>query len=100
MGLLEFIFGNKKRQVAEYLKKEAVILDVRTKAEWDKGHVDHAKHIPLDELHLRVEEVKALKKPIVTCCRSGVRSAKATNFLRLQHVDAINGGGWSGLQKI
>ncbi|MBV7269301.1 rhodanese-like domain-containing protein [Winogradskyella luteola] len=94
MGFLDFIFGAKKRQVETYLKNEAVILDVRTQREWDAGHIENSVHIPLDELRNRVEEVKQLNKPIIACCESGVRSAKAAKFLNLNNVDAINGGGW------
>jgi len=94
MGFLEFIFGAKKRQVEDYLKNGAIVLDVRTQREWDKGHVENAVHIPLNELHNRINEVKNLNKPVIACCESGVRSAKAAKFLNLNNVKAINGGGW------
>ncbi|WP_111309036.1 rhodanese-like domain-containing protein [Confluentibacter sediminis] len=98
MGFLDFIFGNKKRQIESYLKNGAVILDVRTKNEWNNGHIEHAIHIPLDELNKRVSEVKKLNKPIITCCQSGMRSAKAAQFLALNNIDATNGGGWVSLK--
>lgn len=94
MGLLSFIFGAKKRQVEDYLKNGAVILDVRTHREWDLGHIEHSVHIPLDALQNRVDEVKALNKPVIVCCESGVRSAKAAKFLNLHNIEATNGGGW------
>ncbi|GAA4892979.1 hypothetical protein GCM10023311_16780 [Flaviramulus aquimarinus] len=97
MGFLEFIFGAKKRQVENYLKKGALILDVRTQKEWDNGHIEHAIHIPLNELNNRVDEVKKLNKPFIVCCESGVRSAKAAKFLNLNNIDATNGGGWVSL---
>ncbi|APX99415.1 rhodanese-like domain-containing protein [Lacinutrix venerupis] len=99
MGFLDFIFGAKKRQVETYLNNGAVILDVRTQREWNKGHIENAVHIPIDELNNRVDEVKALNKPVITCCESGVRSAKAAKFLNLNNISAINGGGWIGLKK-
>lgn len=99
MGFLDFIFGAKKRQVETYLNNDAVILDVRSQREWDKGHIENAVHIPIDELNNRVDEVKALNKPIIACCESGVRSAKAAKFLNLNNISAINGGGWIGLKK-
>ena len=94
MGFLDFIFSTKKRQVAHYLKNGAVILDVRTQREWDKGHIENSKHIPLDQLHQKVEALKQLNKPFVVCCESGVRSAKAAKFLNLNNIEATNGGGW------
>ena len=99
MGFLDFIFGAKKRQVETYLNNGAVILDVRSQREWDKGHIENAVHIPIDELNNRVDEVKALNKPVIACCESGVRSAKAAKFLNLNNISDINGGGWIGLKK-
>lgn len=98
MGFFDFIFGTKKRKVEDYLKNGAQILDVRSKGEWNSGHIKTAKNIPLNELNNRVDEVKKLNKPIVVCCASGIRSAKAAKFLNLHNIDATNGGGWIGLK--
>ena len=98
MGLFDFIFGSKKREVQQLLDKGAIILDVRTQKEWDKGHISNAKHIPLDDLQNHVEELKKLNKPVITCCASGVRSAKAAEFLTLHNILSTNGGGWLGLK--
>ncbi|WP_460219883.1 rhodanese-like domain-containing protein [Psychroserpens sp. MEBiC05023] len=99
MGFLSFIFGAKKRQVHYYLEKNAVILDVRTQREWDRGHIDNSIHIPLNELRNRISEVKNLAKPIIVCCESGIRSAKAAKFLNLNNINAINGGGWVNIER-
>lgn len=99
MGFFDFIFGTKKRKVEDYLENGALILDVRSPREWDAGHIENSKHIPLNELNDRVDEVKALNKAIVVCCASGVRSAKAATFLNLNNIDATNGGGWVLLKK-
>ncbi|WP_339754993.1 rhodanese-like domain-containing protein [uncultured Winogradskyella sp.] len=98
MGFLDFIFGAKKRQIKDYVNNGAIILDVRTQREWDSGHIDNSVHIPLNELNNRVDEVKKINKPIVACCASGIRSAKATKFLNLKNIDTINGGGWVNLK--
>jgi len=98
MGFLDFIFGAKKRHVDAYLSKGAVILDVRTQREWDKGHIEDSIHIPLNDLNTRVDEVKRLNKPVIACCESGVRSAKAAKYLNLNGIDATNGGGWLSLK--
>ncbi len=55
MGFLDFIFGAKKRQVEDYIKSGAVILDVRTQREWAAGHIENAVHIPLNELNNRFD---------------------------------------------
>ena len=99
MGFLDFIFGTKKRQVQDFLDNGAVVLDVRTQREWDTGHIENSKHIPLDDLHNHVNELKQMNKPFVVCCESGIRSAKAAKFLSLNNIEATNGGGWVSLSK-
>ncbi len=100
MGLLDFIFRKRATKVKRFLKNNAVIIDVRTPNEFKKGSVTNAKNIPLQELHQRVDEIKALQKPVIVCCASGIRSEKAAKFLNLNNIDAINGGGWKYLQQL
>lgn len=100
MGFLEFIFGGRKRQVEKFINEGAIILDVRTKREWDQGHIKNSIHIPLDQLRERLPEIKRLNKPVITICESGVRSSKAAKFLNLNQVTATNGGGWKSLNRI
>jgi len=100
MGFLDFLFGAKKRQVENFIKKGAIILDVRTQREYDNGAIEGAKHIPLQELHRHVEELRALKKPFIVYCQSGIRSAKAAKYLNLNNIEATNGGGWLKLSKL
>ena len=44
----------------------------------------------------RIDEFKAMKKPLVLCCLSGGRSGQAVEFLAANGVEDIyNGGGWN-----
>ena len=99
MGFLDFLFGSKKREVARFLENGAIILDVRTQREYDINHIEGSKHIPLNDLHQHVDELKSLNKSFVVCCLSGVRSSKAAKFLNLNNIQATNGGGWLNLSK-
>lgn len=58
----------------------AVLLDVREDFEWAEGHAPDAVHIPLRQLHARVEEIPA-HRPVLVICRSGRRSAEAAGQL-------------------
>lgn len=87
---------NQDSETPEYIAKGAIILDVRTKEEWDEGHDERAVFLPLQELQSRVEELDK-SKPIVAVCRSGVRSGEAAKFLRSLGFDAINGGPWNSI---
>lgn len=91
-------FGNKTNEVKEYLSKGAVILDVRTPEEFSEGHINNSKNIALQILNNKISEIKKWNKPIIACCRSGMRSAQATSLLRQNGIDCINGGGWNSLQ--
>lgn len=98
MGLFDFLFRNKKNELTDFKKRGAIILDVRTKKEYDAGAIVGSRNIPLQELGSRIYEVKSLDKPIITCCLSGGRSASAAKILNDQGVKAINGGGWKLLK--
>jgi rhodanese-related sulfurtransferase len=60
----------------------ALLLDVRTQAEFREGHVPHALNIPVQELPHRLSEVGPTKRPVVVYCRSGGRSAQAAALLK------------------
>ena len=60
--------------------KGYIILDVRTPDEFKKGHIEGAVLIPVSELDNRLGELPK-DKPIITYCRTGIRSRKAANVL-------------------
>ena len=86
------------KNIQEYLDKGAIILDVRTEGEYNEGHVDNSLHIVLDELEYEIDQLKALDKPIITCCRSGARSERAKELLEDNGLDVINGGPWENVE--
>jgi len=71
------------------------LLDVRTPAEWDAGHVGGARWISLFQLPERLAEVPA--GPLAVMCGSGYRSSIATSLLeRAGRRDVVNvRGGWA-----
>ena len=74
----------KIEQAAAKIEAGVQLLDVRTKEEWDAGHLKGAKLVTLSEEGF-ADKAKAVldpKKPVVVYCRSGGRSAKATKLLR------------------
>ena len=75
--------------------KDATIVDVREPSEYEQGMVEGSINIPLGDVPNRIEEFKAMKKPLVLCCRSGARSGQAVQFLEANGVvDLFNGGPW------
>ena len=79
------------------LKQEAIIIDVRTVEEFDEGHLEGSKNIPLHTLPAHLPELKESSIPVIACCRSGARSHQASAYLRSQGVVAVNAGPWDFL---
>jgi rhodanese-related sulfurtransferase len=81
----------------DLLANGAQIIDVRTKGEFQSGHIKGAVNIPLDSLKNNLSKLKK-DKPVITCCASGMRSASAKGLLKANgFVDVYNGGAWVSL---
>jgi rhodanese-related sulfurtransferase len=76
-------------EAARMVAEGAHLLDVREPAEWDAGHAPGALWIPLGDLGARLDEVPA-DGTVAVICRSGGRSAAATEALRSTGIDAVN----------
>jgi rhodanese-related sulfurtransferase len=77
-------------------REDAQVLDVREQAEWAKGHINGARHIPSGEIGHRLGELERFKaRPVIVVCASGQRSASASATLRkagFEKVFALDGG--------
>lgn len=91
------LFGGKSVNYQELVKNGAQIIDVRTPAEFAGGHIKNSKNIPLQQLQSQMKKID-LKKTVITCCASGMRSASAKAILKQNGYEVYNGGGWSSLQ--
>jgi phage shock protein E len=100
MGILSSLFKRNSNEptLSDLILQGAVILDVRTKGEYQQGHIKGSVNIPLDQLPNQLNKLKT-DKPVVTCCASGMRSAAAKNLLRSKGFVVANGGGWAGLNQ-
>nr|WP_302598838.1 rhodanese-like domain-containing protein [uncultured Cellulosilyticum sp.] len=69
--------------------KEIILIDIRSRAEYEEGHIPGCIHIPLPELEMRIEEVAPdFDQPIYYYCRSGVRTLTAGAIL--EHMGYTN----------
>ncbi len=59
----------------------ALLLDVRTPAEYQAGHVGGAVNIPVQDLERRIDEITPKDRPVVLYCQSGNRSGRAARML-------------------
>ena len=70
-------------------REHTVLLDVREADEWEAGHAARAQWIPLGELESARFRLP-MNRSIVCVCRSGVRSARATESLIAWGFTAAN----------
>ena len=97
-SFIKRLFSTGNAGLSEALQQGAVILDVRTKAEFLQGHIAGSKNIPLNEIKLKADIIRQWNKPVVTVCRSGSRSAMAKTILKSAGIEVYNGGAWNALQ--
>ncbi len=80
--------------------ESALILDVRSAAEYKKGHIRNSKNIPLANLAAKLPELEKYKtRPVLAYCNAGNMSGKACRLLQksgFSDVHNISGGvhGW------
>lgn len=85
-----------RQSAQEAVARGALLLDVRTPAEFADGHIPGAVNIPVQELAQRAGELPDRDRQIVVYCRSGRRSADAARWLEQRgHGRVIDLGGMS-----
>ncbi|MGE2690530.1 MBL fold metallo-hydrolase [Mycolicibacterium pulveris] len=79
----------KVSELDELLAQDAVtLIDIRNPGELDTGTIPDARHIPLAQLRVRIDEVPN-DKPIVVHCAGGWRSSVAASLLRANGFDQV-----------
>lgn len=83
--LINYININNK-QLEELIKAEdTIILDIRTKEEYEEKHIQNSINIQLQDLLYEVDDIIDYKnKNVVVYCRSGHRSITACKILSLE----------------
>jgi len=76
--------------------ENALVVDVRDKAEFDQGHIVDAINIPFASIETRADELNKHKdRPIVIACKMGQHSGAAGTALRkkgFENVSRLRGG--------
>jgi rhodanese-related sulfurtransferase len=97
MSLLKKLFGGTSVDFKTLVKEGAMIIDVRSPAEFNGGHVKGAVNIPLHAIQSSFNKIPK-NKVIITCCASGMRSGSAKSLLKAAGYNVHNGGGWMSLK--
>ncbi|MDR2465107.1 MAG: FAD-dependent oxidoreductase [Streptococcaceae bacterium] len=78
------------------------LIDVRNPNEFQDGHIEGAKNIPLGELRKNLERIDSTR-PVVVYCNTGVSANAAQNILKksgFEEVYNLNGGFKSYIQSV
>lgn len=70
------------------LERGAQVIDVRTPAEFQRGHIPGARNIPIDDLRTRIDDLD--EAPIVVTCQVGQRGHTAARILAQRGRDVRN----------
>ena len=73
-------------EAVRLMNQGALLLDVRSQAEFDGGHILDARHVPQEQVAAQAADaLKRFKdKVVITCCESGMRSQAAARVLQAQ----------------
>ena len=101
---LTFSFGGVAPQAAVHLinRDGAVTIDVRTKSDFESGHIINSIHIPAAELSQAAAQLKKYKdKPLVVYCGAGTLAGRAVKDLKglgFDNAHPLKGGlsAWRG----
>jgi len=75
-----------------------LVVDVRTKFEWDRGHYKGAKHIPVTKMNPSKFQGLSKKTGILVYCNTGQRARSAADTIKgygFENVFYIEGGYWT-----
>ena len=89
-------------QAWSMIENGALLVDVRTKKEFEEGHIKGAINVPYDETNNLITAIGFDKsRPVVVYCRSGNRSGKAkTELDKRGYTHVFNGMGYAALREV
>jgi rhodanese-related sulfurtransferase len=67
----------------------AQVIDVREQHEWDAGHIEGVRHVPLGSLQGEAQTIDR-EQPVIFQCRTGGRSTMAAQAFRSAGYRAFN----------
>lgn len=85
------------KQAVAYLKDGALVLDVRSSAEFSSGHLPNAINLPVEEIEVALPlRVKDKNQVLLLHCQSGMRSGVAkTKLVGLGYANVFNLGSYA-----
>jgi len=100
MSLLSILgLGNGK--LREALRRGAIVIDIRTAAEFDRGKVRDSINLPVDRININLKRIVQMKRPIIICSNSDSENERVIDVLKANGVTEIyNGGRWTKIWRM
>ncbi len=90
-----------KEKIRDLIANGALVVDVRTPAEYAQWHYNGSINIPLAEIEQKINLFGSKDRNIIVYCRTGNRSGKAKEILeRYGFKNVINGGGLNDMKSL
>ena len=95
MGLFDFFQSRQQMDLSGYESTPgAILLDVRTPAEYRQGHIPASQNLPLQTIATAPEVFPDKNTPLFVYCQSGARSKQAADALTaMGYLHVTNLGG-------
>jgi len=78
-------------QAVALINRGAMVLDTRSREQFNSGHIINAKLLEADQLESRLESLKSdLNQAIVLCCESGVSSGRIAGMLHKHGFTSVH----------
>jgi phage shock protein E len=99
MGMFARMMGLGGDTRPTVMPKDALLIDVRSPAEYEAGHLRDAILLPVNAIAMHIDRIAPDKAaPIIVYCQSGARSASARQLLmQMGYQKVLNGGGLQAL---
>ena len=98
MNFFSFFGGGKLKNA---LRKGAIVIDVRTPYEFDKGKFPGSINIPKDRISINKNRIKEINGPVIVCSNSAYESSIAIRMIKETGIKEVyNGGSWIELCKL
>ena len=98
---LRSILGLGNGKLKEALRRGAIVIDIRTAAEFDRGKVRDSINIPVDRININIKRIVQMKRPIIICSNSDTENERVMDVLKANGVTEIyNGGSWTKIWRM
>src|SRR4249919_667604 len=95
------ILGIGNGKLKDALRRGAIIIDIRTAAEFDRGKVRDSINIPVDRININLRRIIQMSGPIIICSDFDLENERVIGVLKANGVKEIyNGGNWTKLFKV